>query len=70
MHLLSSSYLIRRADVVQGLEDPARLNKYIDKFKTRIKTETNNTVTVHETLDNKDVSYASEFKTAEGSSQS
>lgn len=61
--------LYRRVNIFQGLEDAARLRTYIDEFKANIKVETNSTVAVHETLDNKDVSYASEFKT-EGLSQS
>ncbi|KAI0436566.1 hypothetical protein F4803DRAFT_541811 [Xylaria telfairii] len=53
----------------EGLEDRDRLGRYIENFKETIKLETGDRVEVNHVLDNKDVSYASEFKNSEGSLQ-
>ncbi|KAK0648271.1 hypothetical protein B0T16DRAFT_444377 [Cercophora newfieldiana] len=51
----------------EGLEDSDRLKKYINEFSTRLADRPE--ILVRHILDNRLVSYASEFKSSEGSSQ-
>ncbi|KAJ3580497.1 hypothetical protein NPX13_g50 [Xylaria arbuscula] len=53
----------------EGLEDKDRLDMYIENFKQTIRIDAGNRIEVNHILDNKDVSYASGFKSSEGSLQ-
>ncbi|KAI0969672.1 hypothetical protein F4678DRAFT_473528 [Xylaria arbuscula] len=53
----------------EGLDDKDRLGQYIENFKETIRLETDDKIEVNHILDNKDVSYASEFKSSESSLQ-
>ncbi|KAI1825479.1 hypothetical protein F4861DRAFT_501270 [Xylaria intraflava] len=54
----------------EGLDDKDRLDMYIENFKKTIRSATDDRIEVAHILDNKDVSYASEFKSNEESLQS
>lgn len=56
-----------RADSTQGLEDAERLRKYIDDFSATMAERQE--VLMRPILDNRLISYASEFKSSEGSAQ-
>ncbi|KAI1878942.1 hypothetical protein JX265_003119 [Neoarthrinium moseri] len=53
----------------EGLEDNDRLERYIEDFKEAIGGQTADNIEINHILDNKHVSYASDFKNSEGSLQ-
>jgi len=71
---VSASYTVEQSGLkkpglteMQGLEDSDRLHKYINGFSKRLSQGSN--VRVRHILDNRLISYASEFKGSEVSSQ-